>query len=71
MYHTVQFCDYYAPGLTAPEQFHLPVLKIETDCSRQTFTSGGVQAFGKCAQAGAQLPAAAGKGLAGTVGFNF
>ena len=31
----------------------------------------GVQAFGKCAQAGAQLPAAAGKGLAGTVGFNF
>lgn len=33
VYHTVQFCDYYAPGLTAPEQFHLPVLKIETDCS--------------------------------------
>ena len=43
VYHTVQFCDYYAPGLTAPEQFHLPVLKIETDCSRQTFTSGGGQ----------------------------
>ena len=43
VYHTVQFCDYYDPGLTAPEQFHLPVLKIETDCSRQTFTSGGGQ----------------------------
>lgn len=43
VYTPVQFCDYYAPGLTAPEQFHLPVLKIETDCSRQTFTSGGRQ----------------------------
>lgn len=43
VYHTVQFCDYYAPGLTAPEQFGVPVLKIETDCSRQTYTSGGGQ----------------------------
>lgn len=43
IYHTVQFCDYYAPGLTAPEQFGVPVLKIETDCSRQTYTSGGGQ----------------------------
>lgn len=43
VYHTVQFCDYYAPGLTMPEQFGVPVLKIETDCSRQTFTGGSGQ----------------------------
>ena len=45
VYHTVQFCDYYATGFAVPgtEADKIPMLKIETDCTRQTYTSGGGQ----------------------------
>ena len=45
VYHTVQFCDYYATGFAVPgtEAETIPMLKIETDCTRQTYTSGGGQ----------------------------
>ncbi|MEE0800008.1 MAG: acyl-CoA dehydratase activase [Gemmiger sp.] len=43
LYHTMQFCDYYAPGFTSPESYGVPVLKFETDCTRQTYTGGSGQ----------------------------
>ena len=46
VYHTVQFCDYYATGFAVPaarQDKEVPMLKIETDCTRQTYTTGGGQ----------------------------
>jgi predicted CoA-substrate-specific enzyme activase len=43
IYHTVKFCDYYGPAFAMRGGQEVPMLKIETDCSAQTYSEGSGQ----------------------------